>query len=224
MSIDTATRDKWDRASRSMDLMAGYGPERRWRPAKLELFEHMRRDADILFLALGTGLDIPAFPPGQTIHAIDISPEMIKHAQERIAAYDGTIEAQAMDVHEMEFEENSFDQVFTSCTFCSVPNPVAGLEALKRVLKPGGKALILEFSEPVKSLKPAYDLYSFKVLPFIGKVVADDEDSYQYLAESIRMHPDQETLLGMMKDAGFERSRYQNLAGGIVALHIGYRI
>jgi demethylmenaquinone methyltransferase/2-methoxy-6-polyprenyl-1,4-benzoquinol methylase len=91
-------------------------------------------------------------------------------------------------------------------------------------LKPGGKALILEFSEPARALKPAYDLYSFKVLPLIGKVVARDEDSYQYLAESIRMHPDQETLLGMMQDAGFERCRYQNLAGGIVALHIGYRI
>jgi demethylmenaquinone methyltransferase/2-methoxy-6-polyprenyl-1,4-benzoquinol methylase len=93
-----------------------------------------------------------------------------------------------------------------------------------RVLKPGGKALILEFSKPADSIKPFYDLYSFKILPVLGKMVAGDEESYQYLAESIRMHPDQETLLGMMQDAGFERCRYYNLTAGIVALHIGYRI
>jgi demethylmenaquinone methyltransferase/2-methoxy-6-polyprenyl-1,4-benzoquinol methylase len=92
------------------------------------------------------------------------------------------------------------------------------------VLKTGGKAMILEFSEPHKVLKPAYDLVSFKVLPTIGKLVAGDSDSYQYLAESIRMHPDQEALKAMMEDAGFERCRYDNLAAGIVALHVGYRI
>ena len=98
------------------------------------------------------------------------------------------------------------------------------LESMFRVLKPGGKAMILEFSEPNKTIKPAYDLYSFKVLPTIGKLVAGDSDSYQYLAESIRMHPDQETLKTMMESAGFERCRFHNLAAGIVALHIGYRI
>ncbi len=87
-----------------------------------------------------------------------------------------------------------------------------------------GWLLVLEFSKPVAPLRPAYDLYSFNVLPLIGKFVARDEDSYRYLAESIRMHPDQETLLGMMRDAGFERCRYRNLAGGIVALHTGYHI
>ena len=139
---DTVTQRKWDKAAPNFDVMAGNGAEKRWLPKKKELFSNM--DGNILFLALGTGLDIPAFPPGQNIQAIDISPEMIKHAQDRIADYDGTIEAQAMDVHEMEFEENSFDQVFTSCTFCSVPNPVAGLEALKHVLKPGGKLFMFE--------------------------------------------------------------------------------
>ena len=84
--------------------------------------------------------------------------------------------------------------------------------------------MILEFSEPATALKPAYDLYSFKVLPFLGKLVARDESSYQYLAESIRMHPNQEALLEMMRAAGFEKCRYHNLAGGIVALHVGYRI
>ena len=84
--------------------------------------------------------------------------------------------------------------------------------------------LILEFSKPADAIKPAYDLYSFKVLPTVGKLVANDEESYLYLAESIRMHPDQETLLAMMKEVGFERCRYHNLAAGIVALHVGYRI
>jgi demethylmenaquinone methyltransferase/2-methoxy-6-polyprenyl-1,4-benzoquinol methylase len=93
-----------------------------------------------------------------------------------------------------------------------------------RVLKPGGKLLVLEFSRPSTAIKPAYDLYSFRILPLLGRLVADDEASYQYLAESIRMHPDQESLLDMMRDAGFERCRYHNLAGGIVALHVGYKI
>ena len=84
--------------------------------------------------------------------------------------------------------------------------------------------MILEFSRPAQAIKPAYDLYSFKVLPALGKLVANDPDSYQYLAESIRMHPDQATLQSMMEDAGFERCRYHNLAAGIVALHIGYRV
>jgi demethylmenaquinone methyltransferase/2-methoxy-6-polyprenyl-1,4-benzoquinol methylase len=106
----------------------------------------------------------------------------------------------------------------------NVTDKDAALASMYRVLKPGGKTLILEFSQPLAGIKPAYDLYSFKVLPLIGKLVAQDEDSYRYLAESIRMHPDQETLLAMMQDAGFERCRYQNLAGGIVALHIGYKI
>jgi ubiquinone/menaquinone biosynthesis C-methylase UbiE len=144
MSIDTATRDKWDRASRSMDLMAGYGPERRWRPAKLELFKHMRRDANILFLALGTGLDIACFPPGCTITAIDISPKMIKIAQPKIADYDGAITARCMDVHDMSFPDEHFDQVFTSCTFCSVPRPIDGLRALYRVMKPGAELHMFE--------------------------------------------------------------------------------
>jgi demethylmenaquinone methyltransferase/2-methoxy-6-polyprenyl-1,4-benzoquinol methylase len=93
-----------------------------------------------------------------------------------------------------------------------------------RVLKPGGKLMILEFSQPVEGLQPLYDLYSFRVLPLLGRLVAGDADSYQYLAESIRMHPDQETLLGMMGEAGFERCRYINLTGGIAALHIGYHL
>lgn len=142
--MDTATRRKWDRASRSFDLMSAYGPEWRWKPAKQELFGRMRPDAKILFLALGTGLDIAAFPPGRDITAIDISPKMVEKAEARVANYPGEIRAMVMDVHEMDFPDGDFDQVFTSCTFCSVPNPVEGLRSLLRVLKPGGELHMFE--------------------------------------------------------------------------------
>jgi len=140
--MDTVTQEKWDRAAPSFDLMAGKGAEDRWRPFKEELFGHM--NGRILFLALGTGLDIEAFPVGKSITAIDISPKMLEVAQPRIAAYEGKIQAQVMDVHDMSFEDDSFDQIFTSCTFCSVPNPVQGLQSLRRVLKPGGELFMFE--------------------------------------------------------------------------------
>ena len=140
--MDSENQKKWDKASKTFDIMAGRGAEKRWEPYKRELFSHM--NGKVLFLALGTGLDIATFPPGQHIETIDISPAMMEHAKPRMAAYSGTINAQVMDVHELEFDDNSFDQVFTSCTFCSVPNPVAGLESLKRVLKPGGQLMMFE--------------------------------------------------------------------------------
>lgn len=152
--MDLITQRKWDKAAPNFDLMAGGGAEKRWEPAKRELFSHM--DGNILFLALGTGLDIPVFPKGQQITAIDISPKMIEQAQPRIDAYEGTIEALVMDVHDLQFDDNSFDQIYTSCTFCSVPNPVAGLTSLKRVLKPGGSLSMFEHTGS------AY--YPFKVM------------------------------------------------------------
>ena len=139
---DIGTQAKWDRLAPRFDGMASKGAERRWKPHKQRLFAEMQ--GKILFMALGTGLDIPAFPLAQDITAIDISPKMLAEAQQRIAAYDGTINAQVMDVHEMPFAEASFDQVFTSCTFCSVPRPVEGLKALHRVLKPGGGLFMFE--------------------------------------------------------------------------------
>jgi ubiquinone/menaquinone biosynthesis C-methylase UbiE len=140
--MDTLTQAKWDKTAPTFDLMAGKGAEKRWRPFKEELFNHM--EGRILFLALGTGLDIETFPSGKTITAIDISPKMLEVAQPRIAAYDGEINAQVMDVHDMAFADDSFDQVFTSCTFCSVPRPVEGLRALRRVLRPGGELFMFE--------------------------------------------------------------------------------
>jgi len=160
--MDTTTREKWDRAARSYDLMTGYGPEWRWGPAKEKVFGHMRPGGKILFLALGTGLDIAHFPPGCEITAIDISPSMVEKAQDRVATYPGKMTAEAMDVHEMTFPDKSFDQIFTSCTFCSVPRPVEGLKALRRVLKPGGELHMFEhtgskvfpFSVMMKLLSP----------------------------------------------------------------------
>ena len=140
--MDTLTQAKWDKSAPAFDLMAGKGAEKRWRPFKEKLFSNM--EGRILFLALGTGLDIETFPAGKTITAIDISPKMLEVAQPRIAAYDGEINAHVMDVHDLSFEDASFDQIFTSCTFCSVPRPVEGLASLRRVLKPGGEMFMFE--------------------------------------------------------------------------------
>jgi ubiquinone/menaquinone biosynthesis C-methylase UbiE len=139
---DLVTQGKWDKLAANFDVMAGNGAEKRWLPKKRELFSHMQ--GNVLFLALGTGLDIEAFPPGQNITAIDISPKMVEQAAPRVAAYDGTIDVRVMDVHDMDFADGQFDQVFTSCTFCSVPDPVAGLRSLQRVLKPGGELFMFE--------------------------------------------------------------------------------
>lgn len=136
------TRQKWDRAAAGFDLMNSYGPEKRWGPWKREFFSPMR--GKVLFLAVGTGLDIPCFPPGQDIVGIDISPKMLDRARDRAMAYSGKLELREMDVREMDFPEHSFDQVFTSCTFCSVPDPIGGLEALRRVLRPGGELRMFE--------------------------------------------------------------------------------
>lgn len=141
--MDLVTKAKWDKASANFDLMAGYGPEKRWKPVKRALFSKMG-EGRILFLAIGTGLDVPFFPPQRNITGIDISDGMIEKARPRVDAYDGEIELQQMDVHEMPFEEDSFDQVFTSCTFCSVPRPIDGLKALRRILKPGGELHMFE--------------------------------------------------------------------------------
>ncbi|MDH3560837.1 MAG: class I SAM-dependent methyltransferase, partial [Gammaproteobacteria bacterium] len=105
----------------------------------------------------------------------------------------------------------------------NVTDKQSALDSMYRVLKPGGRLLVLEFSRPVAALKPAYDFYSFRILPRLGKLFADDAESYRYLAESIRMHPDQQTLLEMLEAAGFEDCSYQNLTGGIVAVHRGYK-
>ena len=140
--MDELTRQKWDRAARSYDLMNNYGQERRWAPAKRRLFERMQ--GRVIFASIGSGLDIQFFPPGRDIIGIDISPEMLALARPRAAAYDGRLELRQIDVHELDYPDGSFDQAFTACTFCSVPRPVEGLRALRRVLKPGGELCMFE--------------------------------------------------------------------------------
>lgn len=173
---DLVTRAKWDKAARNFDLMAGGGAEARWKPFKQNLFANMQ--GRILFLALGTGLDIPTFPPGQDITAIDISPKMLAQAAPRIATYDGTIRAEVMDVHEMTFAPDSFDQVFTSCTFCSVPRPVEGLKALLRVLKPGGELFMFEHTGsrylPFKPMMDLMTVLSRRMGPDMNRTTVDN--------------------------------------------------
>jgi demethylmenaquinone methyltransferase/2-methoxy-6-polyprenyl-1,4-benzoquinol methylase len=184
----------------------------------------------VLDLAGGTG-DLAlqfARQVGQEGHVVlaDINAAMLEQGRQRLVdgGIAGNFSIAQVNAENLPFDAASFDCITIAFGLRNVTDKDAALRSMYRVLKPGGKLLILEFSEPIAALKPAYDLYSFKVLPLMGQLVAKDADSYQYLAESIRMHPDQETLLGMMREAGFERCRYQNLAGGIVALHIGYRI
>ncbi|MEX2299808.1 MAG: class I SAM-dependent methyltransferase [Bryobacterales bacterium] len=138
--MDALTSQKWDRAAGRYDLFSA-GAEKRWAEAKQKFFAPMR--GNVLFLAIGTGLDFQFFPPGQDIVALDISPEMIERARPRAAAYKGRIELRLLDVHELDAEE-AFDQVFTACTFCSVPDPVNGLRRLHRALKPGGELRMFE--------------------------------------------------------------------------------
>jgi len=210
------------------DLMSA-GLHRLWKRHTIDQAAVRPGDC-VLDLAGGTGDLALKFarqvgPKGHVVLA-DINAAMLEQGRRRLvdAGIGGNLSLAQVNAEELPFDESTFNCITIAFGLRNVTDKPAALDSMYRVLKPGGKALILEFSEPVKALKPAYDLYSFKVLPLIGKIVARDADSYQYLAESIRMHPDQDTLLSMMTDAGFERCRYQNLAGGIVALHIGYRI
>ena len=140
--MDVLTRRKWDRAARAYDLVNGYGPERRWAPFKRRLFALMR--GNVVFAAIGTGQDIQFFPPGRRITGIDISGRMLDAARPRAAAYPGALALRQVDVRHLDYPDGAFDQAFTSCTFCSVPQPVAGLRELRRVLKPGGELHMFE--------------------------------------------------------------------------------
>lgn len=129
-----------------------------------------------------------------------------------------------VDAEQLSFPEDYFDRVIMGFGLRNVTNKEKALKSIFQVLKPGGRLLILEFATPIlPGLKFLYDAYSFQALPRLGKIIAKDEDSYRYLAESIRMHPDQETLKNMMQDAGFENCDYHNFSGGIVAIHRGYK-
>ena len=210
------------------DLMSG-GMHRLWKRYTIQ-HANARPGQVILDLAGGTGDLAREFarivgPRGHVVLA-DINAAMLEHGRRRLvdAGVAGNVELAQVDAETLPFADNTFDRVSIAFGLRNITHKEKALAEMNRVLKPGGKVLILEFSQPSKAIKPAYDLYSFKVLPLLGKLVAQDPESYQYLAESIRMHPDQETLLGMMQDAGFESCRFNNLTAGIVALHTGYKI
>lgn len=210
------------------DLMSA-GLHRIWKRYAIDQAA-LRPGNVVLDLAGGTG-DLTrqfARKVGKEGHVVlaDINAAMLEQGRRRLvdAGVAGNVSIAQVDAEELPFADRSFDCVAMAFGLRNVTDKNAALTSMYRVLKPGGKAMILEFSEPSKAIKPAYEFYSFKVLPTLGKLIADDADSYRYLAESIRMHPNQEELKTMMQESGFERCRYHNLAAGIVALHVGYRI
>ncbi|MFI4914622.1 MAG: class I SAM-dependent methyltransferase [Steroidobacterales bacterium] len=156
----------------------------------------------------------------------DINAAMLAHGRDRTinAGNAGNIACLQANAQALPFAGGSFHCVTIGFGLRNVTDKQAALVSMQRVLKPGGRLLILEFSKPLlPALAMAYDAFSFKILPWLGRIVANDADSYRYLAESIRRHPDQDTLLHMMQDAGLDDCRYYNLMGGIVAVHCGYR-
>lgn len=153
----------------------------------------------------------------------DINSSMLTVGRDRLLNEGTVLPVALCDAEKLPFPDNYFNLVSVSFGLRNMTHKDQALAEMYRVLQPGGTLLVLEFSHVFKPLKPAYDLYSFKMLPLMGKLIAKDADSYQYLAESIRMHPDQETLKQMMRDAGFDYVDYHNLTAGVVALHKGVK-
>jgi demethylmenaquinone methyltransferase/2-methoxy-6-polyprenyl-1,4-benzoquinol methylase len=210
------------------DLMS-FGVHRLWKQFTLALTGLKAGDA-ALDVAGGTGdLSVGLLRQvgrGGRVILSDINAAMLVRGRDRLLdrGLVGNVDCVVADAERLPFADASFDCVTIGFGLRNVTDKAAALRSMHRVLKPGGQLLILEFSKPtVPGLDTVYDAYSFKVLPWLGKVVARDADSYRYLAESIRMHPDQETLLAMLGEAGFGATRYHNLTGGIVALHRGYK-
>ena len=210
------------------DLMSG-GLHRLWKRFALAQAA-VRRGQTVLDLAGGTGDLAARFAQdtgagGQVVLA-DINAAMLQQGRRRLVdrGIVNNLSLAQVDAEQLPFAARSFDCVAIAFGLRNVTDKDRALRSMYRVLKPGGKLLILEFSQPAKAIRGAYELYSFRVLPTLGRWVAGDEDSYRYLAESIRRHPDQDSLRTMMRDAGFEHCRYYNLTAGIVALHVGYRI
>ncbi len=218
--------DKYDVMNDLMSL----GIHRIWKKFTIDQTD-LQPGQQALDVAGGTGdlaiaMSKRVGPKGHVVLS-DINEAMLENGRRRLidAGIVGNVSFQQADAENLPFEDNRFHCGTIALGLRNVTNKDQALREMYRVLKPGGQLLVLEFSKPtVPGFNPIYDAYSFKVLPLMGKLVANDEDSYRYLAESIRKHPDQDTLLEMLNDAGFENARYHNLTGGIVALHRGYKL
>ncbi|MEE2002200.1 bifunctional demethylmenaquinone methyltransferase/2-methoxy-6-polyprenyl-1,4-benzoquinol methylase UbiE [Alkalimonas sp. MEB108] len=212
-----------------MNDVMSFGIHRLWKRFTIDC-SAVRPGQKVLDLAGGTG-DLTALfskrvgPSGKVVLA-DINASMLAVGRDKLRDQGlvDNIEYVQANAEALPFADNSFDIITIAFGLRNVTNKDAALASMFRVLKPGGRLLVLEFSKPQSELlTKAYDFYSFNLLPKMGQLVAGDAESYQYLAESIRMHPDQATLQHMMEQAGFAEVSYHNLTGGIVALHRGYK-
>ncbi|MFO1258243.1 MAG: class I SAM-dependent methyltransferase [Gammaproteobacteria bacterium] len=222
----------FDSVSSRYDLMndlMSLGIHRFWKKIAVDM-AGLRPGMSVLDLAGGTG-DLSRRIANEVgsegrIYLADINRSMLSHGIDKLMDHGLWPQVRAVQVNaeQLSFKSNTFDRIFIGFGLRNVTHKAQALKEMANALKPGGKLLVLEFSEPKPVLlKKLYDLYSFKVLPLIGKQVANDEASYRYLAESIRMHPNQEALKGMMIESGFDRCDYFNLSGGITAIHVGVK-
>ncbi len=234
-SEDKAARvaEVFDSVAGNYDLMndlMSFGVHRLWKRFTVEI-STMRAGQRVLDLAGGTGDLVTHFArrvgdSGQVVLA-DINGNMLNVGRERLLnrGIVSNVRYAQTDAERLPFPDNCFDCVTIAFGLRNVTHKDRALAEMRRVIRPGGKVLVLEFSHvTVSGLKSLYDFYSFKALPLLGKLVAGDAQSYRYLAESIRMHPDQETLKSMMEAAGFERCDYFNLTAGVAALHRGWKL
>ncbi|MCG1047953.1 MULTISPECIES: bifunctional demethylmenaquinone methyltransferase/2-methoxy-6-polyprenyl-1,4-benzoquinol methylase UbiE [Mycetohabitans] len=203
------------------DLMSG-GLHRMWKAFTIAQ-AGVRPGYRVLDLAGGTGDLAKAFarqagPSGQVWHT-DINESMLRVGRDRLLDQGIITPTLLCDAEKIPFPDHYFDVVSVAFGLRNMTHKEVALAEMRRVLKPGGRLLVLEFSKVWQPLKKLYDVYSFKVLPWLGEKVARDPDSYRYLAESIRLHPDQDTLKTMMEQAGLDAVKYYNLSGGVVALH-----
>ncbi|MFA5488351.1 MAG: bifunctional demethylmenaquinone methyltransferase/2-methoxy-6-polyprenyl-1,4-benzoquinol methylase UbiE [Candidimonas sp.] len=208
------------------DLMSG-GLHRIWKAFTIARAD-VRPGMKVLDIAGGTGDLAGAFAKraGDTgeVWLTDINESMLRVGRDRMADKGLLLPTAVCDAEKLPFPDGYFDRVSVAFGLRNMTHKDLALAEMRRVLRPGGKLLVLEFSQVAKPLAPAYDWYSFNILPWLGKKVAGDEQSYRYLAESIRMHPDQRTLAGMLEAAGLSMVRYFNMAAGVVALHEGVNL
>lgn len=210
-----------------MNDVMSFGMHRIWKQFTFYTAE-VKSGHKVLDIAGGTGDISKGFKKivGETgeIWHTDINSSMLKAGRDRLLN-EGILTPQCLcDAEKLPFPDNYFNAVCVSFGLRNMTHKDEALKEMYRVLKPGGVLMVLEFSKVSKPLEKLYDLYSFRLLPMMGKLIANDAESYQYLAESIRMHPDQETLKQMMYDAGFAKVKYHNLTFGVTALHKGYKI